>query len=230
MTFLSLLMAIVPTIIILFIVYRNDKEKEPKKLLLSLYGLGIVSCFITVTLSFMIEFFFPVMKTPNTEEFIYLFIYCFVKIAFVEEFCKWIFSYSIGWNNKEFDHRYDAIVYSVFVALGFATLENILYCVHYGIYVSFLRCIISVPSHAFFAIIMGYFISEAKFETSRSKQDYYMMMSLLIPTILHGVYDLLISIGNTMLIPFLVFVAFLYIFGIVSVKKILNLEKKDLSI
>ena len=229
MTILTLLLAIIPAIIILLIVYRSDKEKEPKKLLLSLYGLGIVSCFITISLSYIVEFLFPILKSPDTKEYLQLFIYCFVKVAFIEEFSKWIFSYSVGWNNKEFDHRYDAIVYSVFLSLGFATLENVLYCGVYGVYTSILRCFISVPSHAFFAIFMGYYISMAKFDINRSKQNYYMTMSLLVPTMLHGIYDLLISVGDTMLIPFLLFVTFLYVVGILKIKTVLDLEREDLT-
>ena len=224
MLWLSVIMAIIPTIIILSIVYKTDKEKEPVKLLLSLFGVGILSCFLTVILSYVCEIIFPFLNNVNTKSYTYVILHFFFHVAFIEEISKWIFSYSIGWNNKEFDHQYDAVVYCVFVSLGFATFENILYSVHYGLYTSFLRGIISVPAHAAFAVIMGYYISLAKISKKTQKQYINMFLSIFVPTLLHGLYDVCFSIGQSALFVFLLLVAFLYIDSIKKISKLSKLE------
>mgnify|MGYP002514454572 CR=1 FL=1 len=56
------------------------------------------------------------------------------------------------------------IVYSVFVSLGFACFENILYVfANQSIAVGISRGILSVPGHACDAVFMGYYLSMAKF-------------------------------------------------------------------
>ena len=222
MLWLSLLMAIIPTIIILCIVYKTDKEKEPIKLLLSLFGVGILSCFITLSISYISESFFTSYVSINKESNYYILFHCFIQIALIEEFSKWIFCYSIGWNNKEFNHQYDAIVYCVFVSLGFATFENILYSVHYGLYTAFLRGIVSVPSHAAFGVIMGYYISKAKVSTKSKDQYLNMIYSIVIPILLHGMFDICLTMGDKALVVFLLLVAYLYFD---SIKKISKLSK-----
>ena len=39
------------------------------------------------------------------------FIFCFISVATIEEFSKWIFVYIIAWKNREFNHVYDACTY-----------------------------------------------------------------------------------------------------------------------
>ena len=150
--------AILPAIIILNIVYKNDSEKEPKKLLVSLFGIGIISCFITVILTTLILFFVPSMNSDivlNSNDYFKIFIYSFFIVACVEEFSKWIFNVTIGWNNKNFNQLYDAIVYSVFISLGFASFENFLYILESVFSIVIIRSVLSVPAHAFFGVAMG---------------------------------------------------------------------------
>lgn len=229
----TLFLAILPSIIILSIVYNKDNEKEPIKLLLSLLGVGILCCFLTVLITFVILIFFPflesgaVMKSGNL---FLIFIYCFIEVGLIEEFSKWIFNISIGWNNKEFDHIYDAIVYSVFVSLGFATFENILYVGMYGVETAFLRAVLSVPAHAFFGVFMGYYIGLSKLTSYNNKKNLskkYMTFSLLIPSLLHGLFDFcLLSQSLFLLLLFGVLVISLYVFGIKKIKQFSNIKTK----
>ena len=225
MLWLSLIMAIIPTIIILSIVYKTDKEKEPTKLLLSLFGVGILSCFLTLIISLVFEEIITIFNFFDKKSTAYLLFHCFIHVALIEEISKWIFSFSIGWNNKEYNHQYDAIVYSVFVSLGFATFENILYSLHYGLFTSFLRGVISVPAHASFAIIMGYYISMAKTSKNQKNQVISIFGSILIPALLHCTFDICLSIGEKALFVFLVLVAFLYVDGIRKISKLSKIEE-----
>ena len=87
----------------------------------------------------------------------------------------------------------DGIVYSVMVSMGFATLENVMYVLNFaqqgqGLQVGIQRMFLSVPAHASFAVVMGYFVGKAKINTG-SKSFMLMLTGLLIAIFFHGTYD-----------------------------------------
>jgi len=223
--FILFITAILPSLVILRVVYSKDNSKEPHKLLLALFGVGIISCFLTLVLSNVLGIIFPFFDTEAStvykDNYFYLFIYCFIGIGLIEEWSKWIFNYGIIWNHKEFDHVYDAIVYAVFVSLGFATFENTLYVMTGGFRTAILRALLSVPAHAYFAISMGYYIGMAKqslFNGNNKLSKKYQFMSILIPVLLHGFYDFCLFSRNLILI-FLLFV-FVIIICFKSIKRL----------
>lgn len=122
-----LFLAILPAYIFWRYIYKNDRNKEPKKLLLRIIILGIVVCFPVVFLEILFD---KVMVTQTTM--LHYFIKYTVGIALIEEFFKFLPAYIIGIRSKEFDEVYDAIVYTGFSALGFAVFENILYVLSDG--------------------------------------------------------------------------------------------------
>ena len=64
----------------------------------------------------------------------------------------------------EFDEPLDGVVYGVAVALGFATLENLLFVARLGLGVAWMRALFAVPAHALFGATMGYYAGRAKFD------------------------------------------------------------------
>lgn len=81
----------------------------------------------------------------------------------LEEFFKWLIIIVALYKHVEFDDPYDGILYGASVSLGFATVENILYLLNYGMGEAFLRALLPVSSHALFGVVMGYYIGRAKF-------------------------------------------------------------------
>ena len=125
---LLLIVAILPVIVLGIYIYKRDKHKEPTNLLARLFLSGIISCFLVLVISLLLTQIFPFLnKGYNTMNFIEFILYTFIFIALTEECCKWLMTYYLGYKNKEFDEVYDILVYAVFVALGFAAFENILY-------------------------------------------------------------------------------------------------------
>ena len=220
MSSISILMflALLPVIIICLYIYSKDKNKEPVKLLIKLFLLGVCSCFVSLALTYSIESVIPGAKIATTDmEFFEVLAYAFLVVALVEEISKWIMVYFVGYKNKEFNELYDIIVYSVFVSLGFACFENILYVVPSGnLLTGILRALVSVPGHACDAIAMGYFLSIAKIYKARGREELdkkNIIYSILIPTIVNGIYDFCLMSGiDILLIVFIVFIIFLYIF------------------
>jgi RsiW-degrading membrane proteinase PrsW (M82 family) len=83
------------------------------------------------------------------------------------------------------------------VGMGFATLENIGYVLQHGIGTGITRMFLSVPAHATFAVLMGYHVGLAKFDTARRPQLFF--LAILWPVIFHGTFDFFLFLGNTML-------------------------------
>ena len=96
-----------------------------------------------------------------------------------------------SYNQKSFDEPLDGIVYSVMISMGFATVENVMYAMKYNdISVVIQRMFLSVPAHATFGVVMGYFIGKAKFDSANSFK--YLFTGLLVAVLFHGTFDFFI--------------------------------------
>ena len=208
-------LSILPIILFGSYVYFKDKNKEPKKLLLKLFIGGILAAILTLVIDILLSILFP--RFFNSDSFtssFELIIYAFLVIGLIEEISKWILLYLFSYNNKEFDQLYDMIVYSVFIALGFALVENILYVYDGGIDVAIGRFFLAIPGHVSIAIFMGYYLSLAKLSTLNNinnLKNRYLILSIIVPIILHGIYDYCILASNFfLLIIFFVFILILF--------------------
>lgn len=186
-----LIAAVLPIVALCSFVYKKDPNKEPKSLLTKLFVFGFFSSIPVIIVELILGSMFP---TSNASSFIQMFINVFVGVALVEEGFKWIITKKFGYDNKEFDEIYDIIVYAVFVSLGFACIENILYVFSNGLGNAVMRALTSIPGHTCFAVIMGYFFSKAKLnEINKSNlKSRNMILSLIAPTVAHTLYDALI--------------------------------------
>ena len=223
---LSVYLAIIPSVLLCVYVYRMDVvEKEPLHLLFVMFFLGVL---ITVPTRF-IEQLLLSSTGLSANKYLDSFLLSFVVIAIVEEGYKFFVLLLSCWKNKNFDYKYDAIVYSVFISLGFATLENILYVQSTGINVAIWRGVISVPAHAFYAIACGYFLGLAKEKSenkNKEKMFGFLFLSFIVPVLLHGTFDFLLLTENDILFGiFFSFVAMLYIISYCEIKKTYNGER-----
>lgn len=109
---LLIILSLLPSFLIALYVYNKDNEKEPIKLLVKLFLLGILSCFMVVAISDLLEIIFPSLISPNNIK--ELFLHAFIGVALIEEGCKLFMTYIGGYKNKHYDELYDIIVYSVF--------------------------------------------------------------------------------------------------------------------
>ena len=228
-----LLLAILPVIGLAYFIYRKDTHKEPMKLLRKLFILGFLSAFPVIFVELILGNYFP---TEGLEDLISIFIAYFIGVGLVEEFFKWIIVKLFTYNDKEFDEIYDIIVYSVFVSLGFACIENIMYVTRFGYINAILRAITSIPGHTCFGVIMGYYYSKAKvsqISNNKKVSNYNLVLSLLIPAIIHTLYDSILSYisGNGGFILFVCFDVFMVIYCFNLVNKCFkvqqNLYKKE---
>lgn len=225
------IVSVLPVVLIGLFIYKKDKNKEPIKLLIELFVGGILSCFLVLIVSSILTAIFPILGAePTTLNLFELIIYSFIGVALVEEFCKWIFAYRSGFKSIQFDEVFDMIVYSVFVALGFACFENLCYVNMYGLGTGITRAILAVPGHACDGVFMGYYLGLAKLSSLNNRNDLskkYLVYSILVPTILHGFYDYCLFSENLLfIVAFLVFVILLFVFSIKKVKSVSAITRK----
>lgn len=233
-----LILSILPVILMGYIIYKNDKvEKEPPGLLSKLFFSGIGAVVITLIVTVLIDLIFPVFVKSESLNLIMLIPYCFILVGLVEEGSKWIILKGLTWRNKEFNYIYDAIVYAVFVSLGFAALENIIYVLNGGITTAISRTIFSIPGHTFFGVFMGYYYGlakQAEINGNRKLEKRNLYLSIIVPTLLHGIFDYcLLSKELILILIYLVFVIFLYIKAFKRIRQLgnirLNLFRQDLT-
>lgn len=215
-----LLAALVPAAFLMVQVYRLDRiEKEPAGLLLKLALFGALSGLAAGAIEGALT---RVLDVTLGGGMLRLMLENFLAVALVEEACKRWGVLKFAWRHPAFDYRFDAVVYCVFSALGFAALENILYVAEYGFAVAVSRALLSVPGHCFFAVYMGIYLGQAKM-AERAMQWYYIELpdespgqylraSLLVPTLLHGFWDFSLSVGGgLMTVLFYLFVLAFFI-------------------
>ncbi len=198
-----LIIAISPTLALLFFIYQKDRyDREPPGLLFKLFIFGALS----VIPVYFIERFLTVLNFYNSPLYT-----AFIVAGLTEETFKYIIVIYVAYKSRHYDEKLDGIVYSVFVSLGFAGVENILYVLSSGAsYISTgaTRAIFSVPAHMLFAITMGYYLSLAKFSRGHGVSKRYSLRALYVPIILHGIYDYILM--AKMVGFFVIFILFVF--------------------
>ena len=205
-----LILAILPISFFVGWIYLKDKyEKEPPLKLIKYFLLGILVSIFAIIL----ELYFSKL---NIFSGILGYIYtAFFVAAFTEEVVKSIILIPILLRDNDFNEKLDGIIYSIFLSLGFATVENIIYLMRERLDLSFelgiTRGFISIPSHVMFAITMGYHISKYKFAKEDNGKNKYLIYAIIIPILLHGVFDFILMIGDRWaIIVFIVYIIFLW--------------------
>ncbi len=226
MNYLIIFISILPIFIIAIYFYKKDVHKEPIKLLQKLFISGILAGLLVIIISLIYNYLIPNYQTITNNHFLNIFIYSFIFVSLIEEVSKWLMIYKISYHNQEYDEFYDIILYSIFVALGFACFENLLYNLpNNNVYVAIVRGMTAIPAHVCYQTFMGYYLTLSKLY--KNKKKFYITLSLIIPIILHGIYDLLLYLENTIFVfIFLIFLITIIVFTITKTNTIVNIDKK----
>ncbi|NCC67154.1 MAG: PrsW family intramembrane metalloprotease [Clostridia bacterium] len=214
--------ALLPSFFLLRYIYKHDTvEKEPPKLLWKLFFLGVLSAIPACIMELIGGNVLDMFVEPDNP--VYSIVTAFLVVAVVEEGFKFFFLKRATWNNPNFNYRFDGVVYAVFVSLGFAAIENILYVFSYGLSVALPRALLAVPAHMGFAVFMGAFYGNAQLWRAKGKRaGMYanLIMSYLLPVLLHGIYDACAMVNSTYsALAFYGFVIVMYFIVIRTIKK-----------
>ncbi len=205
-----------PVLIIAFYIYSRDKyEKEPLSVLLKALFAGVVIVLPVVLIEKLLDSFS--VETEGLSSAAYT---AFIVAGFTEEGMKFLAFYFFFWNNRNFNEKFDGIVYAVYIALGFAGIENILYVFTGGYGVGIVRALTAVPAHALFGVVMGFYFGLARFNPRR--KPIYLILAFLLPFLFHGLYDFMLM-GNSPLLLIAFIPVFIY-FWVSGFRKITRLS------
>ncbi len=192
-----------PGLLWLWWIYRRDTyEPEPGKALARAWGAGMLAVIPAALLNGVGTAVFPVQQaTPVSAA-----LGSMVVIGPVEEGVKFAALWLAAVRFADFDETVDGLVYSGAVALGFASLENLLYIQEHGWQVIHLRTFTAVPGHFLFIAPIGFALGmrHAPPEVPRPS----LFWAFVAAAALHGIYDagLFVTqanpkLGLTLLLP-----------------------------
>ena len=197
--------AVLPVVVLMIYIYRQDKyQKEPVKSLAKAFIGGMIAIPLDILLVTFVDLLLENTWFANT-----VFFSSFMEAGIPEELSKFLIFMLFIWRDKNFDEYFDGIVYATFIGLGFACVENITYVFSYGFGTGVVRALLSVPAHFLFGVVMGYFLSLAKFKPQ--KRGTYLISGLLLAMLAHGLFDWLLMAGNIVspIVGSILYVAFL---------------------
>ena len=213
-----ILLGFAPSIIWLSFYLKKDKRPEPKQMVLKIFFWGML---ITLPV-FFIELGLT-SELNNLLPSIFNKILCwFVGVALIEETMKFLVVKYKVLKNQEFDEPVDAMIYMIIVALGFASLENILVLfsnenflfLENVIIILFVRFIGATFLHALSSGVLGYFLALSIYETK--KRLSLLFKGLISATLLHGLFNIIIiEIGESFLNQH--FLTFIFLSGLIVV-------------
>ncbi len=219
--------AVIPALALMLYVYKADRlDKEPGALLIMLIMKGIVATALAVWAervgvrilgSFLDE-----------DSLLYRILFNFLVVGLAEEGFKYLLLKRHTWNIPDFDCQFDAVVYAVFVSLGFALWENIEYVVFYGFGTALVRAVTAIPGHACFGVFMGAWYGLAKAHDRKGHAESSRIcrwMALICPLLLHGLYDFIATMNQNS--STVIFIAFIALMFFAAYKTIHHLSRQD---
>lgn len=213
-----ILLAVAPgAALVVFILINDRYDREPARLLLKVFLMGMLVTLPTIVVE-LAGGYFNIFSGIAGKAF-----EAFIVVGFSEEYFKRRVVLRYAYYHPAFNEKLDGIVYCSLAALGFATLENIFYVVSYyasqpNIWIT--RALLSVPVHMLLGIIMGYYLSLAKYCPDPRKCPGFMAKSLFIPALLHGAFDFALMSDYPLLsLLFIPIAAYLWISGMIKLRR-----------
>lgn len=183
------LLAALPGLVVCYVVVRRDKyDREPIVPLLLCFAAGGA---ITVPTVYIERWGFMQLSGIGQQHWPYTLLLSFVVIALNEEGLKFLLVRLMAFPKPFFNEPLDGIVYAAMVAMGFATVENMVYADRFGLTTALVRALTAVPAHLVFSIVQGYHLGMAKF-AKLPLRKHLLVKGLVFAILLHGSYDWLI--------------------------------------
>ncbi|MFB6173351.1 MAG: PrsW family intramembrane metalloprotease [Halobacteriales archaeon] len=199
-----ILLSVVPALAITLYVWRSDvMEREPLKLLVVTFLLGILFAGFAAILNTLAQPAFQYIPIVGMPLFFYL------VVAPIEETVKWLAVRLHAYRHGTFGTVLDGAVYGAVAGLGFATIENSLYIgqqymtamqqaggaapepVAAALGTAAVRSFAG-PGHVIYSAFAGYYLGLAKF--NREDAGPIVVKGLLIAAFIHGTYNTLVGI------------------------------------
>jgi RsiW-degrading membrane proteinase PrsW (M82 family) len=190
-----------PAVVICIYIYVKDSYRgEPHTVLFFSFLLGACTVFPAAFLENIID----VSILGICNHYIITAVEAYFVIGVIEEVLKYFVLAHYATKQSSFDEPFDGIVYSIFISMGFATLENVFYVMQGGMNVAIMRMFTAIPAHATFAVLMGHFYG---LSAMKKFPNWYKYVGLAAAIFFHGSYDYFLMINNNTLIVLGAFVS-----------------------
>lgn len=218
---LSFIGGIIPAVLWLQFWLRESKHREPRRLIVGTFLLGMLSVFVAGFLEkgvsiYLIEY--------TTLSFFYW--------AIIEEVLKYLSANIVALKTRFVDEAIDPMIYMVTSALGFAAAENILFLfeplangeISKGIVTLSFRFVGATLLHIIASgsvgIMIGFFFYRSKY-----LKRFAVFIGLTVATILHTAFNSFIILGqaHTIWVFFGLWIGLIVV--IVILEKIKNIKK-----
>ena len=184
-------MALLPSWLLFRYFVSNDKFPEPPETLRMVFKHGVYVAFWVLICITPLSLLFLDDLAANSGVIVGGAVAAFCSAAIPEEFFKYQVLRRHVAPHKDFDEPMDGVVYGAVASLGFATIENVLYCIDGDLGTALMRAFTAVPAHAAFGAIMGYTFARRHFA---GKSNGLFGPALWLSVILHGVYNWMLFI------------------------------------
>ena len=175
-----------PAIAILIFVYLKYKFQKGHfdfKLLLKSFIWGMFSI-VLVLLVQLLAAYYEMDSLQNLRRIIF---YSLAITALFSELGKFFFLKVVCYPKQSMRGPVEGIIYSVMIAMGFATMNNILYFINIpDLTVNTVNIVTSGPANVIFGLIMGFFVGLGKFRKIRFIDS---MTGLLAAIFFHALYS-----------------------------------------
>lgn len=176
---------------IFWLVYFGFKDRlrpEPRRLLIAAFLLGGLSALLALG-GFRLAEALGAPSWPD-DDWPAILVYSLGLVGPIEEGAKFLVAALTVFRLRDFDEPIDGIVYAATVAIGFATLENLLYAPHLGAGEQAARALASPLTHSLFAAVWGFGVARARFAARNpGARRFWIGSTLLAAMVLHGLYD-----------------------------------------
>jgi RsiW-degrading membrane proteinase PrsW (M82 family) len=185
MGFLNYLSFLIPLIIaVLLYVYLKYKFREsPPGLLIRSFFLGMISIILVIFIQIVANY----LELDNLRNIRRIVFYSVVITGFFAELGKFFMLKVFVYPNERFRTPVDGILYSVMIAMGFTTANNMLYFFQFSdLTVDTVNAFTAGPANVIFGVVMGFFLGLGKLRRMRFVDS---MTGLLAAVFFHALYS-----------------------------------------
>ncbi len=196
------LLAFLPPVLWLVFYMREDQHPEPKWLLLSVFGGGMLAAVGSIVAECLFVELVGGSSCGGGVRYERSMLFIFLGIAAIEEYAKYLVVKLIALRRSDFDEPVDAMIYMMTAAMGFAALENALFVIplfrenlFVGLEVAAHRFLGANLLHALSSGLVGFFLARAWF---RPRRHHWIALGLFIASLLHAGFNYLILVREAL--------------------------------
>lgn len=201
MTFIFILLGLLPSFTWLVFFLREDIHPEPKKMIALVFFYG---AFVTIIATALEIWFRNTLKTLAISQYDFR---TFLIFSAIEEILKFSVAYLAVSKSKYFDEPVDAMIYMITAALGFALVENVAVAASSRLLSEVMAAVVlrfvgATLLHSLSSAIVGYHWALGLIKRNARKLWAQISIGIVFASILHAIFNyLIISLQDILVYP-----------------------------